>query len=90
MFPKLNITGDTKEMRNGIIAAKYLLRYIITKETTETNMRLELCSFMKRKRDKASTIENPKRDKASTIENPKRGVVRSLTIKKLEWRFFFL
>ena len=74
MFPKLNITGDTKAMRNGIIAAKPLLRYTITKETTETSMRLELCSFMKRKRDKARTTKNPK-----------RGVVRSLTIEKLKW-----
>ena len=74
MFPKLNMSGDTKVMRNGIIATKPLLRHIITKETTETSMRLELCSFMRRKRDKASTTKNPK-----------RGVVRSLTIKKLKW-----
>ena len=74
MFPKLNMTGDTKAMRNGIIAAKPHLRHTITKETTETSTRLELCSFMRRKRDKASTTKNPK-----------RGVVRSLTIKKLKW-----
>ena len=43
VFPKLNMTGDTKAMRNGIIAAKPLLRYIITKETTEMSMRLKLC-----------------------------------------------
>ena len=64
--------GDTKAMRNRIIAVKPLLRYIITKETTKTSTRLELCSFMRRKRDKASTTKN------ST-----RGVVRSLTIEKL-------
>ena len=74
MFPKLNMTGDTKAMRNGIIAAKPLLRYNITKETTETSTRLELCSFMR-----------SKRDKAGTTKNPKRGVVRSLTIEKLKW-----
>ena len=34
MFPKLNITRDNKAMRNGIIAAKPLFRYNITKETT--------------------------------------------------------
>ena len=68
------MTGDMKAMRNGIIAVKPLLRYTITKETTETSTRLELCSFMRRKRDKASTTKNPK-----------RGVVRSLTIKKLKW-----
>ena len=73
-FPKLNMTGDTKAMINGIIAVKPLLRYTITKETTKTSMRMELCSFMRRKRDKASTTKNPK-----------RGVVRSLTIEKLEW-----
>ena len=74
MFPKLNMTKDTKAMRNGIIVAKPLLRYTITKETTETSTRLELCSFMKRKRDKASTTKIPK-----------RGIVRSLTIEKLKW-----
>ena len=74
MFPKFNTTGDMKVMRNGIIAAKPLLRYIITKEITETSMRLEFCSFMRRKKDKASTTKNLK-----------RGVVRSLTIEKLKW-----
>ena len=61
-------------MRNGIIATKPLMRYTITKETTKTSTRLELYSFIRRKRDKASITKNPK-----------RGVVRSLTIKKLEW-----
>ena len=74
MFPKLNMTGDTKTRRNGIIAAKPLLRYSITKEATETSTRLELCSFIRRKRDKTSITKNSK-----------RGVVRNLTIKKLKW-----
>ena len=74
MFPKLNMAGDTKVMRNGIIAAKPLLRYTITKETTETSTRIEPCLFMRRKRDKVSITKNPK-----------RGVVRGLTIEKLEW-----
>ena len=74
MFPKLNMTGDTKAMRNRIIAVKPFLRYTITKETTKMSTRLELCSFIRRKRDKASTTKNPN-----------RGVVRSLTIEKLEW-----
>ena len=63
MFLKLNMTGDTKAMR-----------HTITKETTETSTRLELCLFMRRKRDKASITKNPK-----------GRVVRSLTIKKLKW-----
>ena len=62
MVPKFNTTGDMKVMRNGIIAAKPLLRYTITKEKTETSTRLELSSFMRRKRDKASTTKNPKRE----------------------------
>ena len=61
IFPKLNMMGDMKAMRNGIIVAKPLLRYTITKETTETSTRLELCSFMKRKRAKTSITKNPKR-----------------------------
>ena len=68
------MTRDTKAIRNGIIAAKPLLRHTITKETTKMSTRLELCSFMRRKRDKASTTKNPK-----------RGIVRSLIIKKLKW-----
>ena len=74
MFPKLNMTGDMKAMRNGIIVAKPLLRYTITKETTETSTRLEFYAFIRRKRDKASTTKIPK-----------KGVVRGLTIEKLKW-----
>ena len=59
--PKLNMTRDTKAMKNGIIAAKPLLRYTITKETTEMSTRLELYSFMRRKGDKASTTKNSKK-----------------------------
>ena len=55
------MTGDTKVMRNGIIAVKPLLRYTITKKTIETSTRLELCSFMRRKKDRASTTKNLKR-----------------------------
>ena len=61
MFIKLNMTRDTKATRNGIIAVKPLLRYTITKETTKKSTRLELCAFMRRKRDKANTTKNPKR-----------------------------
>ena len=61
MFPKLNMTEDIKAMRNGIIGTKPLLSYTITKETIETSTRLEHCSFMRRKRDKASTTKNPKK-----------------------------
>ena len=74
MFPKLNMMRNTKAMRNGIITAKPLLRYTITKETIERSTRLELCSFIRRKRNKRSTTKNLK-----------RGVVRGLTIEKLEW-----
>ena len=74
MFSKLNMTGDIKVMRNGIIATNPLLRYTITKETIEMSTRLELCLFMRRKRNKASTTKNLK-----------RGVVRGLAIEKLEW-----
>ena len=73
MFLELNMTGDMKAMNDGIIAAKSLLGYTITKEAIETSTRLEFCLFMRRKRDKTSTTKNPK-----------RGVFRVLTIKKLE------
>ena len=53
------MTRDMKAMRNGIIAGKPLLRHTITKETTKTSTRLELCSFIRRKSDKVSTIKKP-------------------------------
>ena len=61
MFLKLHMTGDMKAMRNGIITAKPLLRYTITKETTEMSTRLELYSFIRRKRDKARRNQKPKK-----------------------------
>ena len=60
MFLKLHMTGDMKAMRNGIITAKPLLRYTITKETTEMSTRLELYLFIRRKRDKARRNQKPK------------------------------
>jgi len=61
IFPEFNMMGDTKAMSDGVIAMKTLLGNTIAKEATETSMRLELCLFMKRKRDKTSTTKNPKR-----------------------------
>ena len=73
MFLELNVTGDMKTASYGIIVAKSLLGYTIAKEAIETSTRLELCLFMRRKREKISTTKNPK-----------RGVVRRLTIEELE------
>ena len=53
--------GDTKAMSDGVVVVKTLLGYIISKEATETSTRLELCLFMRRKRDKTSTTKSPKR-----------------------------
>ena len=61
MFLELNMTGNTKAMNDGVITMKTLLGYTLSKEATETSTRLELCSFMRRKRDKTSTTKNPKR-----------------------------
>ena len=61
MFPELNMAGDTKAMRDRVIATKTLLGNTIAKEVIETSMRLELCSLMRKKRDKTSTTKNPKR-----------------------------
>ena len=73
MFPKLNMTGDTKAMSYGIIATKSLLEYTKAKEATKTSTRLELCPSMRRKRNKISTTKNPK-----------RGIVKSLTKEELK------
>ena len=48
-------------MSYGIITVKSLLRYTIAKEATDMSTWLELCSFIKRKKDKTSTTKNPKR-----------------------------
>ena len=60
IFPKLNKKGDTKAMSDGVILVKPLLGYTIAKEAIEMSTRLELYSFMRRKRDKTSTTKNPK------------------------------
>ena len=67
------MTGDMKAMSDGVIATKTLLGNTIAKEATETSTRMELCSFMRRKRDKIRITKNPK-----------RGVVRGLIIKELK------
>ena len=46
--------GDTKAMRNGIIAAKPLLRHTITKETTETSTRLAGALFVYEEEERQS------------------------------------
>ena len=61
MFQKLNMTRDTKAMSYEIITVKSFLRYTIAKEATDTSTWLELCSFIKRKRDKTSTTKNWKK-----------------------------
>ena len=61
MFPELNMRGDMKAMSDGVIAMETLLGYTIAKEATKTSTRLELCSFMRRKRDKTSITKNLKR-----------------------------
>ena len=55
------MTGDTKAISDDVIAAKTLLGYTIAKKATETSIRLELCSFIRRKRDKTSITKNLKR-----------------------------
>ena len=48
-------------MSDGVIAVKILLGYTIAKEATKVSTRLELCSFMRRKKNKTSRTKNPKR-----------------------------
>ena len=60
MFLEFNMTRDMKVMIDGVIVAKTLLGYTISKEAIEMSTRLELYSFMRRKRDKTSTTKNPK------------------------------
>ena len=76
MFPELNMARDTKAMSDGVIATKTLLWYTIAKKAIDTSTRLELCSFMRRKRDKTSTTKNSK-----------RWIVNGLTIKELKGWF---
>ena len=67
MFPELNMTGDTKAgfhfriHEGGVIVTKTLLGYTIAKKVIEMSIRLEICSFMRKKRDKTSTTKNSKR-----------------------------
>ena len=57
MFLEFHMPRDTKATRYGIIATKTLLRDTITEKTAQLRPRFEFISFMRRKRDKASTNE---------------------------------
>ena len=46
MFPKDNIAGDTKTMRDMIITLIPLLSFAITKKTTKYRLRLKFVMLM--------------------------------------------
>ena len=71
MFLKRNMTGHTNVMSYGIIAAKIPFGYTLAMEATEMSTRLELCPFMRMKRDNISITKNLK-----------RGVVRGASPQK--------
>ena len=53
--------GDTIAMNDGVIIVKTLLGYTIAKKVTKMSTRLEICSFMRRKRNNTSTTKNLER-----------------------------
>ena len=46
MFPKENIAGDTKTMRDRIITLILLLSFAIAKKTTKSRLRLKFVMLM--------------------------------------------
>ena len=64
MFPKNNITRNTKTMRDRIIIPIPFLSFAITKETTKSRSRLKFVVFMRLKKNKTS---RPKRSKVMIV-----------------------
>ena len=60
MFPKDNIAGDTKTMRDKIITPIPLLSFAIAKKTTKPRMRLKFVMLMRLKKNETGRIERAK------------------------------
>ena len=60
MFPKDNITRNTKMMRDKIITPIPFLSFAITKETTESRSRLKFVVFMRLKKKETSRSKRSK------------------------------
>ena len=60
MFPKDNITGDTKTIRDKIITSIPLLSFTITKKTTKPQLRLKFVMLMWLKKNETSRTEEAK------------------------------
>ena len=60
MFPKDNIAGDKKMMRDMIITLIPFLRFAIAKKTTKARSRLKFIMLMWLKKNEISRIEGVK------------------------------
>ena len=60
MFPKNNITRNTKTMRDRIITPIPFLSFAITKETTKSRSRLKFVVFMRLKKNETSRSKGAK------------------------------
>ena len=60
MFPKDNITINTKTMRDRIITPIPFLSFSITKETTKSRSRLKFFVFMRLKNNEKSRSKRSK------------------------------
>ena len=60
VFPKDNITRNTKTMRDRIITPILFLSFAITKETTKSRARLKFVVLMRLKKNKTSRSKGVK------------------------------
>ena len=60
MFPKDNIAGNTKTMRDRIITPIPLLSFTIAKKTTKSRLRLKFVMLMWLKKNETGKIEEAK------------------------------
>ena len=60
MFPKDNITRNTKTMRDRIITPISFLSFAIAKETTKSRTRLKFVVLIRLKKNKTSRFEGAK------------------------------
>ena len=60
MFPKDNIAGDTKTMRDRILTPIPLLSFAIAKKTTKLGPRLKFVMLMWLKKNETGRIEGVK------------------------------
>ena len=83
VFPKDNITGNTKTMRDRIIIPIPFLSFTITQETTKSRSRLNFVVLIRLKKNETSRSKGAKVMIVKRL--PKKALIQSLILDDSVW-----